>query len=135
MKKNTQNNMLYVIMTEEKTTTCDYRLIEGKLAKDGVEAPDLETIDSASLLSPPFICFCTRYAYRPFCRKSSRWLPCSTIWPWSITIILSAFSIVLNRCATTTTVCPFRFLWIACWTWQWKESIKIKDHNDNSDKI
>ena len=93
-----------------------YRFVVGKLTNDGVEAPDLEMIDSASLLSP-LICFCTKYAYSPFFLRSSRWLPCSTILPWSMTIILSAFSMVLRRCATTTTVCPFKFLCMACCTY------------------
>ena len=43
-------------------------------------------------------------------------MPCCTISPRSRTRILSAFSIVLSRCATITTVWPFRFLWSACCT-------------------
>ena len=43
------------------------------------------------------------------------WLPCSAIFPLSITIILSTFTIVANLCAIKIDVLFFEILSIDCW--------------------
>src|SRR3954454_10087280 len=61
-------------------------------------------IASLAKLQIPSNCNRASLAYSPLAATSEAWVPCSTILPWSITMMRSQDNTVASRCAITSVV-------------------------------